>query len=72
MSKKQQYRVLNALDYPTDPKVIKRLLAGEQIPWEERRMKHVEPGEVVDDVPECSVPWLLEQRQIEPADGEGV
>lgn len=64
---KQRYRVLVDLNYPTDPKVIKRLLAGENLPMEERRMKAAAAGEIVDDIPTCSVPWLLEQGCIEPA-----
>ncbi|KKK79413.1 hypothetical protein LCGC14_2833740, partial [marine sediment metagenome] len=33
---RKRYRVLRGLSYPTDPKVIRRLLAGERIPLEER------------------------------------
>lgn len=70
---KQRYRVLagDGLWYPTDPKVIKRLLAGEQIPMEQRGLKHAPQGAVVDDVPQCSVGWLTEQREIEPVGAEG-
>lgn len=64
----KRYRALTGLSYPTDQKVIKRLLAGENVPAEERRMKRVERGEIVDDVPACSLPWLLEAGQIEPVE----
>lgn len=68
---KQSYRVLNegGIWYPTDPKVVKRLLAGEAVPEEQRGLKHAPQGAVVDDVPQCSVGWLVEQREIEAAGG---
>lgn len=62
-----KYVTRRGLNYPTDPQIIARLQAGENIPFEERGLKWVEEGEVVDDIPEVSVPWLLEQGLIEEA-----
>lgn len=72
MPKTSQYRAVVGLSYPTDPKVIARLQKGEQIPWEERGMKRAEAGEVLDDIPSVSVPWLLDQGLIEEADRPGI
>lgn len=33
--------------------------------------KRAEPGDIVDDLPEQSIPWLLEQDFIIPAGGDG-
>lgn len=30
--------------------------------------RRIEPGEIVSDVPKQSIPWLLEQKVIVPAD----
>ena len=70
MPTRKRYRVLRGLSYPTDPKVIRRLLAGERVPWEERRMKVVDVGVVVNDIPAVSVPGLLARGAIEAVDGE--
>ena len=59
------YRILVELSYPTDPAVLARLRAHEGVPWEERGMVVHLPGELVADVPEESVPWLLEQGVLE-------
>jgi len=65
------YRALVGISYPTDPEIISRILAGESIPQEERGLKEVLAGAVLDDVPAVSVPWLLEQGLIEEvADGQ--
>lgn len=64
-----EYRVLNGISYPTDPKIVRRLLAGEHIPWTARHLKRAEPGDVVADLPAASVPWLLEQGHIAPVGG---
>ena len=85
MTTKKRYRVLlpeawrslpkaeqrlYRLSYPTDAEIIKRILAGEVIPHEERGVKEVRAGTVVDDVPAVSVDWLLAQAYIEEvADG---
>ena len=63
---REKYEVLVEVDYPTDPDVIKRLLAGEQVPAEEQgRVTRTpaaegEPPVIVDDIPACSAAWLLE------------
>ena len=80
MTTKKRYRVLlpeswqeapakvqrlYRISYPTDPEIIKRIQAGESIAFEERGVKEVPAGAVVDDVPAVSVPWLIEQRYLE-------
>lgn len=30
--------------------------------------KRAEPGDIVDDIPKRSIPWLLEQGHIEPTE----
>lgn len=62
---RRRYRTRVALSYPTDPAIIARLQAGEQIPLQDRRLRQAEAGEVVGDIPACSIPWLLEQGAIE-------
>lgn len=56
-----KYRIMVAgLCYPTDPRIVKRLAAGENVPMAQRAM--CEPhaiGDVVDDVPSPSVPGLV-------------
>lgn len=64
---KNRFRVLKGINYPTDPEILRRLRAGENIPWPDRQMRRAEPGDVVDDLPTASVPWLLEDGAIEPA-----
>lgn len=67
---KRRFRVLRGLAYPTDPKIIKRIQNGEKIPWAKRKMKEVEPGAIVDDVPEVSVDLLIERGVIEEVGGD--
>lgn len=69
MAAKTRYRLLTGLNWPKDPAVEARLRAGEQIPPDEIEWVRAEKGEVRDDVPALSVPWLLEGGQIEPAAG---
>ena len=61
------YRVLVAgLRYPTDPRIIRRLTDGEDVPMGQRNM--CEPrqiGDIVDDLPRPSVPGLIEAGWIE-------
>lgn len=59
------YRALVGLAYPTDPKIHERLVGGEDIPWDERGLKEVPAGSIVNDIPESSTVWLLEQGLIE-------
>lgn len=64
------YRVLVGLNYPTAPGVIKRLLAGDDLPPAVRAEKRAEPGDIVSDLPAHSIPALLEKACIEEvADG---
>lgn len=67
-----KYRALVELQYPTDERVIARLLKGEQIPMDERGdLYEIGPGAIAEGLPACSVPWLLEQGLIELVrDGE--
>ena len=69
LPKARRYRALTGISYPTDPKVIKRILSGELVPFEERGVKEVAAGQVVDDIPAVSVPWLLDQNLIEEVAG---
>lgn len=62
---KKRYRALVGLAYPADPAIIKRLQAGEQIPMDQRGMKEVPAGAVVDDIPAVSLPGLLARGRIE-------
>ena len=59
------YRALRALYYPTDPAIVKRLVAGENLRMGERQMREVEAGTIVEDLPEVSVPGLLKAKWIE-------
>lgn len=63
MAKGERYEVLVGLTYPTttDPEVWERLWAGDTVTPAERKSKRVEAGAVVTDIPERSIPWLLEQ-----------
>lgn len=63
-----KYRVLveGGLDYPTSALTVKRILAGEHsLTPTERRERHAEQGDTVDDIPSVSVPGLLEKGYIE-------
>lgn len=73
MAKVERYRVLDeALHWPKDPAIIRRLLAGEQIPMEERgEIRTALQGEIVTDLPAGSVGWLLEQGRIERVETAG-
>ena len=62
-----RYRVLvDGLTYPTDPRILRRMAAGEQIPLGKRGM--CEPhgvGDIVDDLPPASIKGLTLARWIE-------
>lgn len=61
-----KHRVLNtAISYPTSADVIARLIAGEQIPIEERGMVTRVAGDIVDDIPDISVEHLIAEGAIE-------
>lgn len=71
-----RYRITtDGLTYPVGESLTRAQAAGglSKLTAAERAtltMKQVDRGAVVNDVPETSVPWLLEQGQIEPvADG---
>jgi hypothetical protein len=60
-----RYRARTGIEYPTDPAIIRRILAGDVRPEDRALNRQVEAGEIVDDVPAVSVPWLLAQGVIE-------
>lgn len=64
-----KYRIVTGLMVPENAKEERRLVAardkGEPIPGEERKMTRLEPGELVEWLPETSLPWLLEQGKVE-------
>lgn len=63
----KQYRVLGrGAYYPTNPKAIKRIQAGEKVPFEERGMVDARPGTIITDVPAAAVESLLAQGLVEP------
>lgn len=67
---KKQYQVNHELFYPTNPAVLRKLKAGENLPLIQRGMKHVVLGEIVDDIPAVSIAGLLEKGWIqEVSDG---
>lgn len=55
-----RYQVLTGLNY--DPR-------GKRAGDLDRQEKRAEIGDVVDDLPEMSIPWLLKQGLIEPYGG---
>lgn len=61
----KQFRCLVDLRYPTDPRVIKRLKDGEDIPMHQRGARVAVCGEIVTDLPAVSIPGLLKARWIE-------
>lgn len=64
-----RYRVLVAdLFYPTDAAIIARLVAGENLSLEDRRMVHRRAGAVVTDIPAVSLDGLLAEGAIEVVD----
>ena len=65
LSEPTVYRACVGLTFPTDPEIHARLVAGEDIPWEERKLTRVEPGELTSEIPASSIPWLLDQGLIE-------
>lgn len=66
----KRFEALVGLEYPTDPRAIAALLRGEDVPVDRQRLRRAEAGEVVGDIPACSVPWLLEQGLIRPVTEE--
>lgn len=64
------YKVIIPTGYPTDPAIIRRLLAGEgdQIPLEDRGMFEAVAGQIVTNIPTCCVGGLLAKGAIEPSE----
>lgn len=61
-----QYRALTEITYPTNKAAIERIFVkGERVTREERDEKTVYAGDIVDDIPDGDIAWLLEQRCIE-------
>lgn len=68
-----KYLIVNPeISYPTDPDVIARLLAGEPVPFEQRGIVSHVAGDIVDDLPACSVEALLASGDIVPASDDAV
>lgn len=58
------YEVLAGLTYPSDPAVVKRIRNGDHVPLEDRKLKRAEPGDIVSDIPDCSIADLLAKGAI--------
>lgn len=67
---KKHFRCNVPIEYPTDPAVIRRVLAGEKVPYAERKMKRAEAGEIVMDLPQHSVIWMVRKGWIDPVEEE--
>ena len=59
------YRVLRGVSFPTAPGVVRRLLAGEDVPPAERQERYVPAGTITADIPPHSIAALLEKGCIE-------
>ena len=61
------FRCLTGLDFATDEVAIKRILAGEDVPWKERKMRQANPGQIVkeSDLPPRTVNYALAHGYIE-------
>jgi hypothetical protein len=68
-----RYRALVGLDVPENEYETARIIEAARnkaaLPPEERRMVRFEAGDILDYVPETSIPWLTEQHAIEEYDG---
>lgn len=60
-----KYRALTTIEYPTDPAIITRLRAGENLRFRDRKVKRLKPGDIADDIPARSIPGLLRRGEIE-------
>ncbi len=68
----KQYRVLGrGAYYPTNPKAIKRMQAGEKVPFEERGMVDARPGTIITDVSALAAESLLAQGLVEEVSSDG-
>ncbi len=69
---KKRYRVLaRGVTYPTDVRALRRLQAGEKVPWEERKMVQAAPGDIIEDVHPIALQSLLSQELIVEVEGSG-
>jgi hypothetical protein len=59
----KQYRALVGLTYPASDKDVTLRQAGKECEW-----KSVEAGDIIGDIPEISVKWLLADGRIAEAD----
>ncbi len=61
------FRVLVGLDFATDEAAIKRILAGEDVPWKDRKMKRVDPGAIVreSELPPRTLNYALAHGYLE-------
>ena len=66
----KRYRVLVELLYPTDPAIIARLQAGENVPWPECGRKRAHVGDIVSDLPAYYIPTALAKGRIEAVPDE--
>lgn len=59
--------MLVGMDFATDEAAIRRILAGEEVPWGERKMKQVSPGRTVkeSELPPRTVNYALAHGYIE-------
>ena len=62
--KTKRYRALVAMSYPSDPAIVAALQAHKPVP-QTYDVTEVEPGQIAEGLPECSVPWLLQDGRIE-------
>ena len=62
-AKQKRYKALTGLHYPATAKDVTLRKAGKPC-----KVKDVEKGEVVTDIPPESIPWLLRGGKIEAVD----
>ena len=60
----RRYRALVELRYPTDPAIIARLEAGENVPWAERGMVRVRAGERITVMPPTPIADLIAKGRV--------
>jgi hypothetical protein len=56
----KKYRALTGLTYPASKADVELRVAGKECKW-----RDVAVGEVVDDIPPVSIPWMLDLGKIE-------
>lgn len=60
-----KYRLLRPLWVPTNAGAIRRVRAGQDVPFSERGMVDLPAGQVTDQLPPSSVGWMLRKGWIE-------